>query len=151
MTYDPIPPLPYCVTLTLSLSLWPLTPMPSLCGTAGSRVNSEAVGIAVGFTFLAVLFTIGIVQLCCKNACKNSFKNGCEKCKKKGTVRCPVWCINVGVSSLYIYIAVFMSYFLFSFTSFPEPSLKDKVLTWVYYINERRMDQFKSLFFLESG
>ncbi|KAL0972883.1 hypothetical protein UPYG_G00196030 [Umbra pygmaea] len=37
--------------------------------------SSVAIGIAVGFTFLALLILIGIVQFCCKKPCK--------KCKKK--------------------------------------------------------------------
>ncbi|CAK6968154.1 hypothetical protein PFLUV_G00022410 [Scomber scombrus] len=47
-------------------------------GNGGSRVNSTAVGIAVGFAILAILFTIGIVQFCCKYKCKKC-------CKKKET------------------------------------------------------------------
>eukprot|EP00064_Thunnus_orientalis_P004322 superscaffoldBa00000391_g4333 len=45
-------------------------------GNGGSRVNSTAVGVAVGFGILAILFTIGIVQFCCKYKCKKC-------CKKK--------------------------------------------------------------------
>ncbi|KAM8768908.1 uncharacterized protein AB9X84_025272 isoform 2-T2 [Acanthopagrus schlegelii] len=47
-------------------------------GNGGSRVNSTAVGIAVGFGILAILFTIAIVQFCCKYKCKK-----CKKCCKK--------------------------------------------------------------------
>lgn len=45
-------------------------------GNGGSSLNSTAVGIAVGFGILAILFTIAIVQFCCKHKCKKC-------CKKK--------------------------------------------------------------------
>ncbi|KAM7399281.1 hypothetical protein PAMP_018562 [Pampus punctatissimus] len=45
-------------------------------GNGESRVNSTAVGVLVGFGILAILFTIGIVQFCCKYKCKKC-------CKKK--------------------------------------------------------------------
>ncbi|XP_078785785.1 uncharacterized protein LOC105355426 isoform X1 [Oryzias latipes] len=51
-------------------------------GNGGSRVNSTAVGIAVGFGILIILFTIGIVQFCCKYKCKK-LKKCCKKKKKK--------------------------------------------------------------------
>ncbi|CAN9511389.1 unnamed protein product [Ophioblennius macclurei] len=53
-------------------------------GNSGSQVNSTAVGIAVGFGILIILFTIGIVQFCCKYKCKK-----CKKCckKKKPTMK----------------------------------------------------------------
>ncbi|KAL7401036.1 hypothetical protein ABVT39_021845 [Epinephelus coioides] len=51
-------------------------------GNSGSRVNSAAVGVAVGFGILAILFTIAIVQFCCKYKCKNC-KNCKNCCKKK--------------------------------------------------------------------
>lgn len=44
----------------------------------GSRVNSTAVGIAVGFGILGILFSIAIIQFCCKYKCKK-----CKKCCKK--------------------------------------------------------------------
>lgn len=44
----------------------------------GGRVNSAAVGIAVGFGILGILFSIAIVQFCCKYKCKK-----CKKCCKK--------------------------------------------------------------------
>lgn len=47
-------------------------------GNNGSSVNSTAVGVLVGFGILAILFTIGIVQFCCKYKCKK-----CKKCCKK--------------------------------------------------------------------
>lgn len=47
-------------------------------GNGESRVNEAAVGVAVGFGILAILFTIGIVQFCCKYKC-----NKCKKCCKK--------------------------------------------------------------------
>ncbi|KAK5868647.1 hypothetical protein PBY51_009643 [Eleginops maclovinus] len=47
-------------------------------GNGASRVNSTAVGIAVGFAILFVLFTIAIVKFCCKYKCTN-----CKKCCKK--------------------------------------------------------------------
>ncbi|KAG7479270.1 hypothetical protein JOB18_022090 [Solea senegalensis] len=47
-------------------------------GSYASRVNSTAVGIIVGFTILAVLFTVGILQFCCKYRCQR-----CKKCCKK--------------------------------------------------------------------
>ncbi|KAG7238733.1 hypothetical protein INR49_031249 [Caranx melampygus] len=43
-------------------------------GNGGSTVNPTAVGVAVGFGILIILFTIAIVQFCCKYKCK--------KCKK---------------------------------------------------------------------
>ncbi|KAG7268885.1 hypothetical protein CRUP_032992 [Coryphaenoides rupestris] len=43
-----------------------------------SRVNPASVGIAVGLSLLALLFTIGIVQFLCKYKCK-----GLKKCCKK--------------------------------------------------------------------
>lgn len=53
---------------------------------AGSSVNSSAVGIVVGFGILGILFTIAIIQFCCKYKCKK-FK---KCCKKKGE-----WSLNV--------------------------------------------------------
>ncbi|CAI5693697.1 uncharacterized protein mre11 [Oreochromis niloticus] len=47
-------------------------------GNGESRVNSTAVGVLVGFGILFILFTIGIVQFCCKYKCKK-----CKKCCKK--------------------------------------------------------------------
>ncbi|CAL8375287.1 unnamed protein product [Gadus morhua 'NCC'] len=47
-------------------------------GNDASRGSSAAVGIAVGFGILAILFTIGILQFCCKYKCKD-----CTKCCKK--------------------------------------------------------------------
>ncbi|CAB1426206.1 unnamed protein product [Pleuronectes platessa] len=47
-------------------------------GNAGTRVNPESVGIAVGFGILIILFTIGILQFCTKYRCQN-----CKKCCKK--------------------------------------------------------------------
>ncbi|KAI9538630.1 hypothetical protein NQZ68_012282 [Dissostichus eleginoides] len=47
-------------------------------GNGESRVNPTAVGIAVGFGILFILFTIAIVQFCCKYKCKS-----CKKCCKK--------------------------------------------------------------------
>ncbi|KAK7882580.1 hypothetical protein WMY93_028754 [Mugilogobius chulae] len=53
-------------------------------GNNGSQVNSTAVGVAVGFGILFILFTIAIVQFCCKYKCKDckkKFKNCCKKKK----------------------------------------------------------------------
>ncbi|TNN01827.1 hypothetical protein fugu_011209 [Takifugu bimaculatus] len=50
-------------------------------GNEGSRVNSTAVGVAVGFGILGILFAIAIIQFCCKYKCKKCKK--CKKCCKK--------------------------------------------------------------------
>lgn len=50
---------------------------------AGSTVNSSAVGVVVGFGILIILFSIAILQFCCKNKCKKWMK--CKnRFKKKG-------------------------------------------------------------------
>ncbi|CAF97473.1 unnamed protein product [Tetraodon nigroviridis] len=47
-------------------------------GNEGSRVSSTAIGVAVGFGILGILFSIAIIQFCCKYKCKK-----CKKCCKK--------------------------------------------------------------------
>jgi len=81
--------------MTLKWSHVVLSPAP----LTASRVNSTAVGIAVGFGILAVLFTIGLVQFFCKYKCKD-LKKCCKK-KKKSELSSRGLCLSLLFSIQY--------------------------------------------------
>ena len=70
---------------------------PSVCVLPfpASRGTSTAVGIAVGFGILAILFTIGILQFCYKY----KFKDCTKCCKKKSEWISQLKCIKKYIHS----------------------------------------------------